>query len=43
MPTTGSFKAGDEVTNMFKQIQVPVRYVITGWLRVTTAVRCYER
>ncbi|EPK5054406.1 hypothetical protein [Klebsiella pneumoniae] len=38
MPTTGSFKAGDEVTNMFKQIQgvAGSRYVITGWLRVTT-------
>ena len=38
MPTTGSFKAGDEVTNMFKQIQGAAgsRYVITGWLRVTT-------
>ena len=38
MPTTGSFKAGDEVTNMFKQIQgvAGSRYVITSWLRVTT-------
>ncbi|MFH5047098.1 hypothetical protein ABWM37_29875, partial [Klebsiella michiganensis] len=38
MPTTGSFKAGDEVTNMFKQIQGAAgsRYVITSWLRVTT-------
>ncbi|HDX8790105.1 TPA: hypothetical protein RQO06_003650, partial [Klebsiella michiganensis] len=38
MPTTGSFKAGDEVTNMFTPIQgvAGSRYVIKSWLRVTT-------
>ncbi|MEQ5194611.1 hypothetical protein [Klebsiella pasteurii] len=38
MPTTGSFKNGDEVINMTTPIEGDTgsRYVIRGWLRVTT-------